>query len=688
VHWDRNHFVIVERWSAKQVGIVDPATGRRRLTADEFKAGLGGVALTFEPGDSFERRRPSVTAPWRNYLKGMWQTAGTPGLLAQVLAASLFLQLLGLALPLFTQVLVDRILPFRTTNGMTVLGLGMVLLVLTQAVTSYVRVALVIRLQARLDQQLMLGFFRHLLALPFRFFQQRTSGDLLMRLGSNTMIREVLTSRTLSVLLDGSLVLVYLAILWVQAPVFGALVLALGVVQVALLLGTARRMHRLVQRHLAAQAESQSYLVQALKGVATLKASGGEERALGHWSDLFVRQLNLSLERSRLSALVEAALLGLRTLSPVLLLWVGALHVLEGTLSLGTMLALTALATSVLGPLASLVAAGQQLQLVGAQLDRVADVLEAEPEQDPQGVQPAPRLSGRIELKQVSFRYDRHAPRVLRDISVAIEPGQKVALVGRTGSGKSTLALLLLGLYEPTEGAILYDGIPSRRLNYRTLRGQCGAVLQEPFLFSGPIRQGIARHDPGLSLGQVMAAARLAAVHEEILQMPMGYETLLAEGGSGLSGGQRQRVALARALAHRPALLVLDEATSHLDVVTEQRVEENLRRLACTQVVIAHRLSTIRNADLILVLDDGAVVERGSHEELLARNGFYAALIRSQLAEAEAGGATPPGNAGGLPRLGSGGLTATTNGQATTPIADNVRALGACGAAAVARGQR
>jgi ABC-type bacteriocin/lantibiotic exporter with double-glycine peptidase domain len=405
-----------------------------------------------------------------------------------------------------------------------------------------------------------------------------------MRLGSNIAIRELLTGQMLSAVLDGTLVLVYLAILLAQAPLFGLIVLGLGAVQGLLLLGTTGAMRDLAQRDLKTQAESQSFLVEALAGIATLKASGAEDRAFDHWTNLFFKQLNVSLRRYHLTAVIDTAIRALQT------------------------------------------------------LERLVDVFEAEPEQISQPSGPAaPPLQGGIELSHVSFRYSPDAPLVLQDISLRIEPGQKVALVGRTGSGKSTLAMLLLGLYVPVEGEIRYDGVPLGQLDYRWLRRQFGVVLQEPFLFSGSVRRNISFNHPELTLEQVEAAARLAEIHDDILLMPMQYETLVAEGGGALSGGQRQRLALARALASQPSILLLDEATSHLDTLTEARIDRNLSQLAGTRIVIAHRLSTVYNADQIFVLDRGRVVERGRHAELLALGGVYAELVGSQLGDLSLG---------------------------------------------------
>ncbi len=320
----------------------------------------------------------------------------------------------------------------------------------------------------------------------------------------------------------------------------------------------------------------------------------------------------------------------LRLGSPLCILGYGAYSVLEGNLSLGTMLALSALAAGFLGPLSNLVSTFGQLQLLRSYTERIDDVLDTAPEQDRRRVRPAPPLQGQITLEGVSFRYAPLSPPVVREVSLCIEPGQFVALVGRSGSGKSTLASLLLGLYAPTTGRILYDGVDLAELDLRSVRRQLGIVTQQPYLFGGTLRSNIALSDPTLSLDAVVEAARRARLHDEIMALPMRYDTLLLDRGASLSGGQRQRVALARALVRRPAILLLDEATSALDAVTEAEVQAELVRLQCTRIVIAHRLSTVASADLILVMEDGVVVEQGRHADLIAKGGAYARLVAAQ----------------------------------------------------------
>ena len=630
IHWEFDHFLVLERWSPQSVEIVDPAIGRRRLSAEEFRAGFTGVILLMEPGANFRPQGSQNRLSWHSFLRQLIRAPGAASMMAQILGISALLQLLGLVFPLFTLVVVDTILPAQDVSALMILASGMAILVVSQVIFGYLRSALALYLETRLDVEVMLGFFEHMLGLPFRFFQERTSGDLLMRLGSISVIREELTGQTVSVILDAALVAGYLVILLVWQPLFGFVVLAFGCVQIVLMLGSTRRLYELAERDIAAQAESQSYLVEALTGIATLKVAASEDRALGHWSNLFFKQLNVSLRRNHMTMLVETAGDALDSLAPVVLLWIGAMLVFAGDMSLGVMLAASSLAMSFMDPLVSLVSTAQQVQLIGAHLERIADVFDTKPEQDVLTVQPAPRLTGRIEVRNASFRYHPSAPWAIRHCSVTIEPGQKIAIVGRSGSGKSTLAMLLLGLYPLEEGEVLYDDLPLSKLNYRTVRTQFGVVLQEPTLFSGSIRRNIASHDPALSLEEISEAARLAAIHDEIADLPMGYETVIAEGGVDLAGGQRQRLAIARALAHRPAILLLDEATSHLDAITESIVDQNLSDLNCARIVIAHRLSTVRNADLILVLEKGAIVERGVHERLLALGGVYATLVRDQ----------------------------------------------------------
>lgn len=629
LHWSFQHFVVFERQVRGGVRIADPALGRRFVSLDEFRARFTGVALALEPQADF---RPARGRRWHS-LRYAREILGQRGVLLHIVVATALVQLFALSVPVLTGLLVDRVIPRQDRSLLLMLTAGFAVVASFSFLSSFLRSRLLLHLRTVLDSRLTTGFMNHLVELPYAFFQRRSAGDLMMRLDSNSVVREILSSATLSGLLDVVMVTSYLLLLVLASLPLAMLVLGLGLLRVAVFALTRRKQKELLTSYLESQAGLRGYEVQMLSGIETLKASGTEHRAVERWTNLFVRVMNSSLEQGRLFSLVESLMSALTAFSPIAILLYGAHLVVGGHLTLGSMLAMTALAGGFLGPLTSLVGTAVQLQLVGSYMERIGDVLDTPPEQDRAVIRRAPSLAGGIEMEGVSFRYDESAPFVVKDVSLRVEPGQMLAIVGRSGSGKSTLAKLMLGLYRPTSGRILFDGEDLDRLDLRSVRSQVGVVPQQAFLFGSSIRNNVALADPDLTYEDIVRAATLAQIHDAIEAMPLGYETPLNDGGASLSGGERQRVALARALVRRPAILLLDEATSELDAVTERRVQEELAALRCTRIVIAHRLSTIVRADRIVVLEEGRIFEQGRHTDLVAREGIYSSLVSSQAVE-------------------------------------------------------
>ncbi|MCG8459903.1 MAG: peptidase domain-containing ABC transporter [Holophagales bacterium] len=628
LHWNFKHFVVLESPERSGARIVDPESGRRWVSKRELRRRFTGVALAFEPTADFEPERRGQAGGTGRYVRELLAHSSN---LRQILLISVVLQLLALALPIATGLVVDRVVPHHDTSLLLVLALGMLALLAFRGISSLVRAFLLLQLRTELDAKITLEFLDHLVDLPYAFFQNRSSGDLMMRLASNATVREILTGAALSALLDGALVTLYLAMLWWMSPAMGLLVLILGASRVAVFLVSRRRHQELMSESLVAQAHSRSFQVQMLGGIETLKAAGAEKRAVEQWSDLFVDELNVAVDQGRLRAFYDTALDLLASASPLVVLLFGTHQVLAGELSLGTMLALSALAAGFLGPLSSLVSTALDLVMLESYVARIDDVLRTEKEQEAGVGRVRTKLAGRIALEGVCFRYGPDSPMVIHDVSLEIEAGSLVALVGPSGAGKTTLAHLLMGLYRPTAGRVLLDGRDLDTLDLRAVRRQIGVVTQNPYLFGPSIRQCISLADPSLGLDRVIEAAKLACIHDEIEAMPLAYETLLGEGGSTLSGGQCQRLALARALATRPALLLLDEATSSLDAAREREIHHQLDRYEGTRIVIAHRLSTVRSADRIVVVSDGRIAENGTYGELIEAGGTFSDLVEAQL---------------------------------------------------------
>ena len=554
-------------------------------------------------------------------------------LLGEVLLASLFVQLFALVTPLFFQVVVDKVLVHKGLTTLHVLAIGLLGISLFEVVLGGLRSYLFSHTTNRVDVALGAKLFRHLLALPIVYFEARRVGDSVARVRELENIRNFLTGSALTLVVDLVFTFVFFAVMYYYSPRLTLVVL--GAIPFYLLLSVwiTPIMRKRLNEKFNRGAENQAFLVESITGVETLKSMAVEPQMQRRWEEQLAGYVGASFRSANLGNIAGQTAGFINKVSVVLILWIGATLVMQGQLSVGQLIAFNMLAARISGPILRLVQLWQEFQQAGISVRRLGDILNTptEPGYNP-GRAALPALRGEVCFNGVSFRYRPDRAEVLRNIDLKIEVGEVIGIVGRSGSGKSTLTKLTQRLHVPGSGRVLIDGIDLALVEPAWLRRQVGVVLQENFLFNRTIRDNIALANPGSAMEQIVRACKLAGAHEFILELAEGYDTLVGERGATLSGGQRQRIALARALLTNPRILILDEATSALDYESERIIQHNMRSICRerTVFIIAHRLSAVREADRIVVLDRGRIVEMGAHAELLAGQGQYAHLHAMQ----------------------------------------------------------
>ena len=608
LHWDMNHFVVLAGWRGGDAVIHDPARGERRVAMDELSRHFTGVALELQPAPGFKPVRERREISLRRLLGPV---SGLKRSLAQVFVLALALELFVLLSPFLMQWVVDGALLSADRDLLFTLGIGFGLLVLIQVATAAARSWAVLVLSAQLNLQWLVNVFAHLLRLPVDWFEKRHPGDIWSRFGSVQQIQRTLTTSFIEAVLDGLLVLLTLVMMGLYSLTLSAV--ALGAVTLYALLrwGLYLPLATATEESLVFEARQSSHFLESLHGVQAIKLFNAQGDRLSRFSSLVVQTMNAQLAVRKLELVFALAQRGIFGLERVAVIWIGALLVMDGKLSVGMLFAFFAYKETFAARLSSLIDKGVELKMLRLQGERLADIVLTRPEvtEPGDGHHATRTLSASLELRDVRFAYSDGEPEVLCGVSLKVEAGESVAIVGPSGCGKTTLLKVMLGIHAPTSGEVLLGGVPLARLGLRIWRDQVGVVMQDEPLFSGSIADNISFFSAQPDFAWVTQCARVAAVHDEIEAMPMGYRTLIGDMGTALSGGQKQRILLARALYKRPKILVLDEATSSLDVDRERVVNHAVRQLALTRVIVAHRPETIASSGRVIALHDGRVAQ-------------------------------------------------------------------------------
>lgn len=601
LHWDMNHFVVLTKVARGRIFLFDPASGARSMSLVEAGRHFTGVALELTPAPGFEKKAPAPHVSWRQIVGPV---VGFKRSISQVFIIALTLQLIMLIAPLFTQWIVDGAILSTDFTLLWVLLIGAVLVNMIRIGLDLARGWLGIVASTQFGIQWAARVMAHLLSLPVQWFECRHTGDVISRFQSVQSIQQIVTGKLVEVMLDGLLAVLLLIVMLFYSPKLAAVVVAAIVLYAAIRILPHSSFHRISDEALTYEAQAQTYFMESLRAIPAIKLRALEEQRAARWLNLSVQATNRRMLTQKLSLGFGAGYGLVSGLENVAILGWGAAMVIDGKLTVGMLMAFISYKGEFSSRMQQFIDNMMSMRLLRMHTERLADIVLVDREKTagvmPDGAFEEVSVLPSISFENVSFRYGDSTPWILRNTNLTIAAGEHVAIVGPTGLGKTTLVKLMLGLLIPTEGTIKVDGIPLMHMGLSNWRRMVGAILQEDQLFSASLQENIACFDEKIDLDRVQRAARLAAIHAEIIAMPMGYHTLNGESGSGLSSGQRQRILLARALYRQPKVLVLDEATSHLDVHTERSVVEAIDKLSVTRITIAHRPQTIAMAHRVI----------------------------------------------------------------------------------------